>query len=191
MFVAVVFVPLAIVLTNALERRASYRLLFQQEYASVASTCLYALAVASLTALLIVIVFHVTGADISFGRMLLGAVQEQIQVQPQMQSLFDQRLMNAGSLFAGVAFLEPGGELEAVGRNDAVVMIRRRHQGAWELHARFQIVVRRIGLQGFELFRHVGRTVATVDNRRVLNGQRQEAAAISSWGTSSHSSSSR
>ena len=105
MFVAVVFVPLAIVLTNALERRASYRLLFQQEYASVASTCLYALAVASLTALLIVIVFHVTGADISFGRMLLGAVQQQIQVQPQMQSLFDQRLMNAGSLFAGVAFL--------------------------------------------------------------------------------------
>ncbi len=105
MFVAVVFVPLAIVLTNALERRASYRLLFQQEYSSVASTCLYALAAASLTGLLIVIVFHVTGADISFGRALLGAMQQQIQVQPQMQALFDQRLMNAASLFAGMAFL--------------------------------------------------------------------------------------
>jgi tetratricopeptide (TPR) repeat protein len=105
MFVAVVFVPLAIILTNALEHRASYRLLFQQEYASVASTCLYALAAASLTALLIVIVCHVTRIDVAFGRMLLGAVQQQIQVQPQMQALVDPQLLNAGSLFAGLAFL--------------------------------------------------------------------------------------
>jgi tetratricopeptide (TPR) repeat protein len=105
MFVAIVFVPLAIILTNALEHRAGYRLLFQQEYASVASTCLYGLVAASLSSLLIVLVLHVTGADAAFGRMLLGAVQQQLQVQPQMQVLFDPRLMNPGSLFAGLAFL--------------------------------------------------------------------------------------
>src|SRR5258706_6473629 len=105
MFVAVVFVPLAIALTNAFEHRASYRLFFQQEYASVASTCLYALAAASLTGLLIVIVLHVSRADLPLGRMLLGAVQQQIQIQPQMNSLFDPKLLNAGSLFAGLAFL--------------------------------------------------------------------------------------
>jgi tetratricopeptide (TPR) repeat protein len=106
MFVAVVFVPLAIVLTNALERRASYRLLFQQEYASVASTCLYALAVASLSALLIVIVFHVTGGDLAFGQKFLALVQQQIQLQPEMQRMIvDPKLLNPGSLVAGLAFL--------------------------------------------------------------------------------------
>jgi tetratricopeptide (TPR) repeat protein len=105
MFVALVFVPLAIALTNALEHRAGYRLFFQQEYSSVASTCLYAMAAASLTALLIVIVLHVTRVDLSLGRLMLGAVQEQLQLQPQMQSLFDPKLLNAGSLFAGLSFL--------------------------------------------------------------------------------------
>jgi len=106
MFVAVVFVPLAIILTNALEHRASYRLLFQQEYAAVASTCLYALAAASISALLIVIAFHVTAVDAAFGQKFLALVQRQIEIQPEMQRMIvDPKVLNPGSLVAGLAFL--------------------------------------------------------------------------------------
>src|SRR3977135_2542201 len=87
MFVGAGFVPLAIIVTNALERRAGYRLLFQQEYASVASPCLYAMAGASLTTLLIVIIFHVTGTDLAFGQKLLTWFQQQVQLQPEAQRI--------------------------------------------------------------------------------------------------------
>ncbi len=106
MFVAVVFVPLAIILTNALERRASYRLLFQQEYAAVASTCLYALAAASLSALLVVVAFHLTAVDMAFGQKFLALVQRQMEIQPEMQRMIvDPKVLNPGSLVAGMAFL--------------------------------------------------------------------------------------
>jgi tetratricopeptide (TPR) repeat protein len=104
-FVAAVFVPVAIVLTNAIDRRASYRLLFQQEYASVASTCLYALTAASFTALLIVIVFHVSGVDLAFGQKLMVWLQRQIELQPEMQRMVDLKMLNDGGLVAGLAFL--------------------------------------------------------------------------------------
>src|SRR5882762_5713656 len=101
MFVALVFVPLAIILTNALEHRAGYRLLFQQEYVSVASTCLYAMAAASLTTLLIVIIFHLTGADLALGQKLLTLFQQQVQLQPEAQRItVDPRLQNASGFAA-------------------------------------------------------------------------------------------
>ena len=106
MFVAAVFVPLAIIVTNALERRAGYRLLFQQEYASVASTCLYAMAGASLTTLLIVIIFHVTGTDLAFGQKLLTWFQQQVQLQPEAQRIsIDPRLQNASGFAAAFTLL--------------------------------------------------------------------------------------
>src|SRR5712692_2095212 len=51
LFIALVFVPLAIFLVNLLERRASFRLVMQQEYSAVASTLFYGWAGASLIAL--------------------------------------------------------------------------------------------------------------------------------------------
>jgi tetratricopeptide (TPR) repeat protein len=104
-FVAAVFVPVAIVLTNAIDRRASYRLLFQQEYASVASTCLYALAAASFTALLVVIVFHVSGVDLALGQKLMVWLQRQIELQPELQRMVDLKMLNDGGLVAALAFL--------------------------------------------------------------------------------------
>ncbi len=104
-FVTVIFVPLALALTNAIEHRASYRLLFQQEYASVASTCLYAVAAASFTALAIVIFLRVSGADIALGQKLVIVARQQIELQPQFQRLFAPQLLTASGLFAGLAFL--------------------------------------------------------------------------------------
>jgi tetratricopeptide (TPR) repeat protein len=101
MFVAAVFVPLAIILTNALEHRAGYRLFFQQEYASVASTCLYAMAAASLTTFLIIIIFHVSGADLVLGQKLLAWFQQQVQLQPEAQRIsVDPRLQNSSGFAA-------------------------------------------------------------------------------------------
>jgi tetratricopeptide (TPR) repeat protein len=106
MFVAAVFVPLAIILTNAVEHRASYRLFFQQEYAAVTSTCLYALGAASITTLLIVLIFHLTGADMAFGQKVLTWFQQQVQLQPESQRVaVDPKLQNAGGFFAAFAVL--------------------------------------------------------------------------------------
>jgi tetratricopeptide (TPR) repeat protein len=106
LFVAAVFVPLAIILTNALEHRAGYRLLFQQEYASVASTCLYAMAAASLTTLLIIVVFHVTGADLALGQKMLTWFQQQVQLQPEAQRIsVDPKLQNASGFVAASTVL--------------------------------------------------------------------------------------
>ena len=106
-FVAVVFVPLALALTNALERRASYRLLFQQEYASVASTCLYAMAVASLIALGVVIALRLLSVDAAIGHKLVADFQEQIRLQPEFANAFrwNPTLLNERALFAGIGFI--------------------------------------------------------------------------------------
>ena len=106
-FVAVVFVPLALALTNAVERRASYRLLFQQEYASVASTCLYAMAVASLIALVVVVALRILSVDVAIGHKLVADFQEQIRLQPEFATAFkwNPTLLNERTLFAGVGFI--------------------------------------------------------------------------------------
>ena len=105
MFVAVVFAPLAIVFANVIEHRAGYRLFFQQEYASVTSTCLYAVTAASLTTLVIAVVLHASGIDSAIGQRVLVFVHQQIEIQPQLAPLFEPRLLNVGSFAAGLMFL--------------------------------------------------------------------------------------
>jgi Tfp pilus assembly protein PilF len=102
-FVAIVFVPLALALTNTIEHRASYRLLFQQEYASVASTCLYAMAVASLIALVVVLALRLLSLDVAIGHKLVADLQEQIRLQPDFATAFrwNPTLLNERTLFGG------------------------------------------------------------------------------------------
>jgi len=106
-FVALVFVPLALAFTNAIEHRASYRLLFQQEYASVTSTCLYAMAIASLLTLVVVIALRVLSVDLAIGQKLMGEFQEQLRLQPELSSAlrWNPTLLNERTLFAGVGFI--------------------------------------------------------------------------------------
>ena len=53
--IALIFCPLALFLSNLFERRASFRLLLQQEYAALAATMFYALTASSLIATLLTI----------------------------------------------------------------------------------------------------------------------------------------
>jgi tetratricopeptide (TPR) repeat protein len=63
LLVALVFVPITIFIANLFERRASFGLMIQQEYAALASTLLYSWAAASLAALPLATLSRMTGLE--------------------------------------------------------------------------------------------------------------------------------
>jgi tetratricopeptide (TPR) repeat protein len=63
LFVALVFVPITIFVVNLFERRASFALMIQQEYAALASALLYTWAAASLAALPLAVLARLTGVE--------------------------------------------------------------------------------------------------------------------------------
>ncbi|MCA1555654.1 MAG: tetratricopeptide repeat protein, partial [Acidobacteria bacterium] len=63
LFVALIFVPITIFIANLFERRASFGLMIQQEYAALASTLLYSWAAAGLAALPLAALSRVTGLE--------------------------------------------------------------------------------------------------------------------------------
>ena len=119
---AVVFVPLLALMANLFERRGSFGLVLQQEYASLASVIFYVLIAANLVSILISIFFHFSGVQAAY-------VANSMQSAEQIKSLFnlpaevrqelDRELSNpafiAGSLFRTVKILIfTVGALEAV-----------------------------------------------------------------------------
>lgn len=63
LFNAIIFVPVIIFVSNVIERRGSFALALQQEYAPVASTILYARAAASIAALPLAALLRSSGAE--------------------------------------------------------------------------------------------------------------------------------
>ncbi|MCA1593226.1 MAG: tetratricopeptide repeat protein [Acidobacteria bacterium] len=63
LFTAIVFVPVVIFVSNMMERRASFGIALQQEYAPVASAVLYARTLASLLALPFAALMRVSGIE--------------------------------------------------------------------------------------------------------------------------------
>jgi len=78
---ALVFVPLLALTSNLFERRGSFGLVLQQEYASLASVIFYVLIGANLIATLISIFFHFSGAQAAY-------VASSMQSAAQIKSLF-------------------------------------------------------------------------------------------------------
>lgn len=78
---AVVFVPLLALMSNVFERRGSFGLVLQQEYASLASVIFYVLIAANLIAILISIFFHFSGVQAAY-------VASSMQSADQIKSLF-------------------------------------------------------------------------------------------------------
>lgn len=79
LLIAGVLVPIIAFVANSLERRGRFTLLLQQEYASLASTFLYALVIANLVTIPIAIFFHFSGIQASY-------VAQTIQSAPQVDS---------------------------------------------------------------------------------------------------------
>jgi tetratricopeptide (TPR) repeat protein len=74
-----VLVPLVAFVANIFERRGRFSLLLQQEYASLASTFLYALAIANILTIPVAIFFHFGGIQASY-------VTQSIQSAPQIET---------------------------------------------------------------------------------------------------------
>lgn len=84
LFLALVFVPVAILLLNLSERRASYRLIMQQEYAATASTLFYGWAAASLITLALTLIGFYSGVVQKIGANLFEIFsRERSQMAPE------------------------------------------------------------------------------------------------------------
>ena len=90
---ALVFVPIIIFVAHAFERRASFRVALQQEYASVASVVFYALAAANLLTLPFALLARTLHLDAGFARWYL-----QLLAQAQRDTPDSPLLMNSARL---------------------------------------------------------------------------------------------
>jgi tetratricopeptide (TPR) repeat protein len=82
---ALVFCPLALFLANLFERRASFRLLLQQEYSALAATMFYALTASSLITTVVTIAGQLTGVQQALAARLLPMIMAQrSQLRPEI-----------------------------------------------------------------------------------------------------------
>jgi tetratricopeptide (TPR) repeat protein len=129
---ALVFVPLIALLSNVFERRGSFGLVLQQEYASLASVIFYVLIAANLMAALISVFFHFSGVQAAYVASSLQSA-EQIKsffrLSPDVQQELDRQLRDptfiAGSLFRTVKIsIFTIGALEAVRKVFRLSLVR-------------------------------------------------------------------
>ena len=79
--IVIVLVPLLALTSNLFDRRGSFGLVLQQEYASLGSVIFYALIAANLVAILISIFFHFSGVQATY-------VANSMQSAEQIKSMF-------------------------------------------------------------------------------------------------------
>jgi tetratricopeptide (TPR) repeat protein len=109
LMIAGVLVPLIAFVTNIFERRGGFSLLLQQEYASLASTFLYAWVIANVITIPVAIFFHFGGIQASYVAQSLQSVS-QVQtwsflspdVRAQLQATLSDPITVAENLFRSV-----------------------------------------------------------------------------------------
>ena len=98
LFIAVIFVPTLALLANMLERRTSFSLIIQQEYASLASTVFYAWTVANIAAIPLVRLARATGFEteffVQFQKSLTAAVNQGSILPSVARSFADPRVQS-------------------------------------------------------------------------------------------------
>ena len=120
---AIVFAPLIALIANLFDRRGSFGVVLQQEYASLASVIFYVLIAANLMTILIATFFHFSGVQAAYVANTMQSA-EQIKSMftlPEVRDQIDQQLRNpafiAGGLFRTVKIaLFTIGALETVRR---------------------------------------------------------------------------
>jgi tetratricopeptide (TPR) repeat protein len=129
---AVVFVPLLALLANTFDRRGSFGVVMQQEYASLAAVVFYALIAANLFTILISIFFHFSGVQAAYvaGSMQSGEqIRSLFKLPAEVQTQLDKELKDpafiAGSLFRTVKIaIFTVGAVEAVRKVFRVSILR-------------------------------------------------------------------
>ncbi|PYS49467.1 MAG: hypothetical protein DMF68_09880 [Acidobacteria bacterium] len=98
LFIAVIFVPTLALLANVFERRASFGLVIQQEYASLASIVFYAWAAANIIAIPLVRLARATGFEaeffVQFQKSLAAAVNQGSILPSVARSFADPRVQS-------------------------------------------------------------------------------------------------
>ena len=119
---ALVFAPLIALIANLFDRRGSFGVVLQQEYAALASVIFYALIAANLVTILISIFFHFSGVQAAYvasSTQSAEQIKTMFKLSPELSQQLDLQLHNpvfvAGSLFRTVKVaLFTIGLLEAV-----------------------------------------------------------------------------
>jgi tetratricopeptide (TPR) repeat protein len=204
--IAIVLVPLLALTSNMFDRRGSFGLVLQQEYASLASVVFYALIAANLMTILISIFFHFSGVQAAYvasSMQSAGQIKSLFNFPAEVQKEFEARLSDpafaAGSLFRTVkiAFFTIG-TLESVrkvfrlslGRSVAVVAIS--YAGAFILSPIWALLFTRIIgspfilLIVFLLLRGYFSGIVSNQRARAAFKQNLEAATINPRDSSAH-----
>jgi tetratricopeptide (TPR) repeat protein len=137
--IAIVIVPLLAFMANLFDRRGSFSLVIQQEYASLATVVFYGLIAANLMTILISIFFHFSGVQAAYvasSMQSAGQIKSMFNFPAELQKELEKNLSNpafvAASLFRTVKIgIFTIGTLEAVrkvfrlpvGRSLAVVVL--------------------------------------------------------------------
>ena len=87
LIIAILFVPTLLLLANMFERRASFALIIQQEYASLASTTFFAWAAATITAIPIVRLARWSGFEAEFFIQFQKSLGEMVKQENMLPSV--------------------------------------------------------------------------------------------------------
>lgn len=100
---AIFFSPTTLFLANLLDRRGSFRLIFQQEYAALTSAFFYALSASSLIAMALTILGKLTGVQERLANSFLNwLLTHREQLQPELLAAVETGSISSG--FVAVAF---------------------------------------------------------------------------------------
>ncbi len=204
--IVIVLVPLLALTSNMFDRRGSFSLVLQQEYASLASVVFYAFIAANLMTILISIFFHFSGVQAAYvasSMQSAGQIKSLFNFPVELQKEFEARLSDpafvGGSLFRTVKItFFTIGTLEAVrkvfrlslGRSLAVVVLS--YAGAFILSPLWALLFTRligspfILLMLFLLLRGYFSGIVSNQRARAAFKQNLEAATVNPRDSSAH-----
>jgi tetratricopeptide (TPR) repeat protein len=204
--VMVVIIPLLALTANLFDRRGSFGLVLQQEYASLGSVLFYALIAANIIAILIAIFFHFSGVQAAYvansaqsAEQLKNLFHFPPELQKQLDVQFSDPAFVAGSLFRTVKLgIFTIGAIECVRKVFRLSLLRSiaavllSYAGAvvlspiWILLANRLIGSPFILLMLFLLLRGYFTSVVSNQRARAAFKQNLEAATINPRDSSAH-----
>ncbi len=156
--IALIFCPVALFLANVFERRASFRLLLQQEYSALAATMFYALTAASLITTILTIAGRFSGVQQALSRRLLGEILAQrSQANPELQAAIEAGLLTPELIAASLSVMA----LAAIFAIWAVLALRAVFRLSWLRSVIVVLVSGTLLLPAYKLMPIVGTVLAS------------------------------
>ena len=204
--ILIVFVPLLALTANLFERRGSFGLVLQQEYASLGSVVFYGLIAANLVGILISIFFHFSGVQAAYVANSMQSAEQiksMFRLPAEMQIQLERELADpafiAGSLFRTVKIgIFTVGALESVRKVFRLSLVRSigvilvSYAGALVLSPIWTLLFTRIIgspfilLMLFLLLRGYFTSIVSNQRARAAFKQNLEAATINPRDSSAH-----